>query len=481
MGVFLPLCVVQGGKFLYAFTRTRTYNKERAPTAVYMLVKSNENPSHTLEDLTWTPVSVISTDGYPEVQAASGSFLRFNCAFDVDTGVFTMFHLSFDATMVYSSAGLQYVPQGTSGGNAQPPANAFLGTGTWKKVTFPPDYKWPESGSSRMFNYKDTQNNKTHLMHVYNNSSDVYVSTLDPVTMTVNQGPSWTSTMSGFYPKAFSANSQNLYMMADNYTLTDTTALYQFPINGANRQDSSSTISLLNGTDLITVGEVIGGIDDFTVSVLVIMDIPPVPYMIYQDTKRNFYSVPLSGSLAGIKVAAKKNMTVAENYGDYPPSSINNGSDGGLSDWGSGLGKDGSKSSTGAIVGGVCAVVVVVIAVLGFLYYRRRRQLNNHQGIDKPKTNSPPDSSLPSAAILVEPHLTQSWNQAPIQQVQPPPQQNLQVYDRDQVQQQQTPVTSSTLTYSGSLPGYSRHPPASASTPPVPVHTRPLTTQHGFP
>jgi hypothetical protein len=158
---------------------------------VYMLVKSNENPSHTLNNLIWTPVSVISTMGYTEVDT-SGPLLRYNCAFDVDTGVFTLFHMALNAEYTSSPAGMQYVPLGANDGNAKPPTNAYVGTGTWRNVTFPPDYQWPKAGPSRLFYYKDTQN-KSHLMHVYHNSSNVYVAALDPVAMTMHQGPSWTS------------------------------------------------------------------------------------------------------------------------------------------------------------------------------------------------------------------------------------------------------------------------------------------------
>ncbi|KAG0225405.1 hypothetical protein B0O80DRAFT_486602 [Mortierella sp. GBAus27b] len=529
MGVFFPLCIIQGGKSLYAFAVTRAYH-DRTATTVYMLAKSNENPSHTLEDLTWTPVSVVSSEGYP-VMKSYGTLFRSNCAIDVDTGVFTLFFMATDAQYEFFSVGIQYFPPGASGGNTQPPTNTLLGTGTWRNVTFPPDYQWPKSVAGRLFNYKDPQSNKSQLMHVYHNSSNVYVAALDPVTMTMHQGPSWTSTMSGFYPKSFSANSQNIYVLGENYTLPSTTALYQFPINSANVTDPPqptqfsfngtqtqcygigssyylftfrenplmacqrappASISLVNGTELTALPRVADGLQDqFSVSVFEIMDVQPVPFLIFQDTKRNTFSVPLSGSLAGVKISAKKNMTVTEDYGDYPPPSYSNGPVGPLTGWGSDLGKSGSKSSTGAIVGGVCAVVIVAIAVLGFLYYRRRRQWNNHQSIDKAKPNSP-DSSSPSAAVA-GPHLTQSWNQAPMQLVQPPPLQYLQVFGQDQAQQQhnndhsnkafdtQSPVTSSTLTYSGSLPGYSRYPPTSAPTPTVPVHTRPLTTQHGFP
>jgi hypothetical protein len=234
--------------------------------------------------------------------------------------------------------------------------------------------------------------------------------------------------------------------------------------------------------ELTMLPGIAGGIDQSSVSAIDIVDVPPVPYLIYQDTKRGVFSVPLSGQFAGIKISAKKNMTVAEDYGDYPPPS-----DGAIPGWGSGLGKGESKSSTGAIVGGVCAVVVVVVAALGILYYRRRRQWNDHQGIDRAKPNSP-DSSLPTttAAVAAGRHSTQSWNQEPMQQDQPPLQ-YLEVYDEEQGQQHnydhsnygfaiQHPVTSS-----GPLPGYSRYSPASAPIPPVPVHSRPLTPQHGFP
>ncbi|KAI8355263.1 hypothetical protein B0O80DRAFT_486605 [Mortierella sp. GBAus27b] len=542
MGVFVPFCIIQGGKSLYAFTKTRAYT-DKSYIMVYMLVKSNESPSHTLEDLTWTPVSVIQTSGYAELRSAD-ELLDHNCAFDVDTGVFTLFHKSVGGSS--SAAGMQYFPPGTSGGNPSPPTNALLGSGTWRNVTFPPDYKWIMSSRSRLWNYKDPQSNKTQLMHVYNNRTDVYVATLDPVTMTMIQGPSWTSdqvpgwtpTMAkGFSPRSINANSHSFYILALNDTAWawDRPSLYQFPINSANltspssetptlrtlngtttqcsglsgdyylfnfRENplmvcgrNSSTITLVNGTGTeptMLPGMTGTGVNEWYVGVFEVVDIPPaVPYLIYQDTKRNFFSVPLSGQSAGAKFYPKKNMTVTENYGDNLPPWITLAPDTPLSDWGSGRSKDdGSKSSTGAIVGGVCAVVVVVIAVFGFLYYRRRRQWNNHQGSDKAKSNSSDSSSPTAAAGATGPHLTQSWNQEPMQQVQPPPLQYLQVDDQDQGPTQQQHnydhsnngfVTQPSVTSSGSQPSYSSYPSASLPTPTVPVRTRPLTEQHGFP
>ncbi|KAG0225408.1 hypothetical protein BGX31_007662 [Mortierella sp. GBA43] len=468
MGVFVPVCIVQGGKSLYAFTVTRAY-KERTNTKVYMLVKSNENPSHTLENLTWTPVSVISAQGFVEVQIL-GDSRGHNCAFDVDTGVFTLFYRDYSFLYNPTMTGIQYTPPGASGGNPQPPTNALVGSGTWRNVTFPPDYHWERIGHNRLTNYRDPQSNKTYLMHVVNNSTDIYVATLDPVTMTMKQGPSWTPSQMRDYhfsPQSINIISQNIYVMTQNVSLHDAVTLQQFPINGADPTSPPSqttalnfngtqtqcsgptkahillnfrenplmiceinpptAISQVNGTELVILpGITAGGIDEWQTSVIEVVDMPPtVPYLIYQDMDNNIFTVALSGPYAGTKIFSK-NMTVAEDYGDNAPPTVTNGSDGPISDWGSGLGKSGSKSSTGAIVGGVCAVVVVVIAVLGFMYYRRRRQLNNHQGIDKAKPNSSDSSSPTAAAAVTEPHLTQSWNQEPMQQVQPPPLQYLQ-------------------------------------------------------
>ncbi|KAG0226412.1 hypothetical protein BGX31_007301 [Mortierella sp. GBA43] len=448
MGLFVPSCITQGGKSLYAFTTTSAYS-DRTSTKVYMLVKSNENPSYTLEDLTWTPMSVIPTVGYTEIKY-SEALRDHNCAFDVDTGVFTLFHQAYNGNFSYP-AGMQYIPSDASGGgSSQPSTNALFGSGTWRNVTFPPDYKWLASRPNRLFNYKDSQS-KTHLMHVYNNVTEVYVATLDPTTMIMNQGPAWN-------------------------TLDHTT----------------TPVTLLNGTELTMLTGIIGGAQGTKATVFEVVDVPSIPYLIYQgqDKQHTFFSAALSGPSAGAKVYAKTNMTVAENYGDYP-STVTNGPNGPLTDWGSGLG--GSKNSAGAIAGGVCAVVVVVIAVLGFLYYRRRRrqqQGNHRQGLVKATPNGF-DSSLPTAPGA---GAAQSLDQKPMQQVQPlPPLQSLQVYDQDQVELKhnhdhggngvatQYPVTPSTPTHSALQPGYSSNSPTSVPAPTVPVHTRPLTVQHGFP
>ncbi|KAI8355265.1 hypothetical protein B0O80DRAFT_528507 [Mortierella sp. GBAus27b] len=550
---------LNGGKSLYAFTRTFAHKNGRTPTKVFMLVKSNESPSYTLEDLTWTPVSVVSADGYVDVITV-GDLRRYNCAFDVDTGVFTIFHQAYDAMFNTYPAGVQYIPPGASSGNPQPPTNTFFGTGTWRNVTFPPDYHWRIVNSGRLLNYKDSQNNK-QLMHVLNNLTDVYASILDPVTRTMIQGPSWTSdqvpgwtpTMAkGFSPMSINVISQDVYILSRNYSFPDTTTLYRFPINSTHPTSPPSqpttlnfnatqtqcgrlgekqfvlnfrenpllvcewipptTVSLINGTELTMLPSIVGGIDRDDMNVLEIVDLPPaVPYLIYQDTTRTFFSVPLSGQSAGAKIYIKKNMTVAEDYGDYPPSAVPTGTNGPLAGWGSGLDKSGSKSSTGAIVGGVCAVVVVVIAVLGFLYYRRRRR----QGINKATPNNAPDSSSPTAPVATAAATAQSLNQKPMQQVPPPPLQYLQVYDQDPVELKdnydqdpvelkhnydqdqvelkhnfdhssngsatQPPVTLATPTHSASLQGYSSYPLTSVPAPTVPVHTRPLAPQRGFP
>ncbi|KAI8363151.1 hypothetical protein B0O80DRAFT_505213 [Mortierella sp. GBAus27b] len=531
MGLFVPSCITQGGKSLYAFTTTSAYS-DRTSTKVYMLVKSNENPSYTLEDLTWTPMSVIPTVGYTEIKY-SEALRDHNCAFDVDTGVFTLFHQAYNGNFSYP-AGMQYIPSDASGGgSSQPSTNALFGSGTWRNVTFPPDYKWLASRPNRLFNYKDSQS-KTHLMHVYNNVTEVYVATLDPTTMIMNQGPAWNTMLPGFSAKSINVDSQNIYILGSNQTLWDTATLHQFPINSTNPtvlpqpslrtfngttsqctgfadsyylfnlrgnplmvcegglDHTTTPVTLLNGTELTMLTGIIGGAQGTKATVFEVVDVPSIPYLIYQgqDKQHTFFSAALSGPSAGAKVYAKTNMTVAENYGDYP-STVTNGPNGPLTDWGSGLG--GSKNSAGAIAGGVCAVVVVVIAVLGFLYYRRRRrqqQGNHRQGLVKATPNGF-DSSLPTAPGA---GAAQSLDQKPMQQVQPlPPLQSLQVYDQDQVELKhnhdhggngvatQYPVTPSTPTHSALQPGYSSNSPTSVPAPTVPVHTRPLTVQHGFP
>jgi hypothetical protein len=177
-----------------------------------------------------------------------------------------------------------------------------------------------------------------------------------------------------------------------------------------------------------------GGFDGELFNVIEVVDNPPaVPYIIYQDMNYRFFSIPLSGQFAGVKVNATRNMTVEEDYGDGPPKTIPNGRNNGRSDSGSGSDK---SSSTGGIAGGVCAAVVVIMAALGFLYYRRRhssrRELNNHQDIGKIEIeSSDPSSPTASATVAGPPHLTQSLSQEPMQHiVRPPPLQYPQVHDQ---------------------------------------------------
>ncbi|KAG0226411.1 hypothetical protein BGX31_007300 [Mortierella sp. GBA43] len=439
MGVFVPLCVVRAGKSLYAFTKTRYYH-DRTYTKVYMLAKSNENPSYTLDDLTWTAVSVIPSDGYIAFDPVPtfGNARNTKCAVDVDTGVFTVFNLARRGPAVsdFVAVGMQYFPPGASGGNPQPPADTVFGTGIWRNITFPPDYHLTIISSSQLFNYKDSSG-KMQLMHVFNNRTDFYVATLDPVTMTMNQGASWTTNIPGwaptwvdFDPLYINVMSQSIYVLSRSYALLPTTTLYQFPLNSANpasplsqpiarnydgtltgcegysdnffllnyrenpllvcEKTRPTTITLINGAEIAMRTQITeGGFDGWLVNAIEVVDNPPaVPYVIYQDMNTRFFSVPISGQFAGVKFNATRNMTVMEDYGDGPPKTIPTGHNNGRSDSGS----DKSSSSTGAIAGGVCAAVVVIVAALGFLYYRRRRSsrrgLNNHQDIGKTEIES---------------------------------------------------------------------------------------------
>lgn len=178
---------------MLAFARTLLYKDRTTSSPVYVLVKSNENPSHTLEDLAWSLVSVIQTAGYPEIEPHS-PMDTYPCAVD-DTGVFSIFYFDLDASPTpRSPVGMQYYPSRNSG-SSQPAPNTLVGNGVWKNVTFPADYHWQTSAQTTLFNFKDPEN-KNHLVHAYLNTpryDNFYVSTLDSVTMTMNQGPTaWT-------------------------------------------------------------------------------------------------------------------------------------------------------------------------------------------------------------------------------------------------------------------------------------------------
>jgi hypothetical protein len=99
---------------------------------------------------------------------------RYSCTID-DKGVFSILFMD---DLYNERAGLQFQPSpaGTSG------------TGTWKNITIPLDYKWKPLHPTELFNYKDTQGMNTLMHATVEGVNDVRVAALDPTTMTMNQG-----------------------------------------------------------------------------------------------------------------------------------------------------------------------------------------------------------------------------------------------------------------------------------------------------
>lgn len=183
----------------------------------------------------------------------------------------------------------------------------------------------------------------------------------------------------------------------------------------------------------------------------------------------------------GVWINGKNNVSVTEEFGDVAPALPTSGNHGPISDWGSELGKSNGKKDTG-IIGGVCAVVVVVLAVLGFLFYRRKRQFQRSSGGSGVEKHIP----APAPSSAATPQLTQP----PLGQ---------QTTDSSSVllngQNAYTPLgqapyanshSNSSVELKGGVPSgspmsaYSRFSPNSAA-PSVPLITRPITAQQGFP
>ncbi|KAF9354900.1 hypothetical protein BGX34_010767 [Mortierella sp. NVP85] len=177
MGVLTPSCVTARDGRIYAFGNALSYSTS-VPSEVYFLVVSNQNPSQTLDDLSWTLVNAVPTTGYAEIKYADilgfHNPNHYSCTID-DKGVFSII---FKDDIYNVKGGLQFQPSpaGTSG------------TGTWKNITIPLDYKWTPLHFTELFNFKDAQGMNTLMHATVEGVNDVRVGALDPTTMTMNQG-----------------------------------------------------------------------------------------------------------------------------------------------------------------------------------------------------------------------------------------------------------------------------------------------------
>ncbi|KAK3807597.1 MAG: hypothetical protein J3Q66DRAFT_444712 [Benniella sp.] len=415
MGILKPSCVTARDGRIYAFGTATSYSTSD-PSQVYFLVVSNSNPSQTLEDLSWTLVSAVPTTGYAEIYYADilgfHSGPNYSCTID-DKGVFSIIFKD-DHNGVTSGLQFQPSPAGTSG------------TGTWKNITIPLDYKWTPLRFTELFNYKDIQGMNTLMHATVEGVNDVRVAALDPTTMTMNQGltPWNISGVSTTYVRVVTSNGKSIFGYGDISIVQ--AWLFEHPLTSASLSPSGSPkrynaseiyavnplfksviikpignnifimnaeatpvhIFVFDGTGFTHLPAVPEGVPAiFSFEFLTGVDAFPVPFIYYGD-KKGIHGIPISGPLAGIRVTAKNNISISEPYGTPPPSPSSPSSSSSspsvslLPTWTVDAKRSGGK--TGAVIGGVCAVVVVVIAVLGFLFYRRKRQLeqtlnSNHQ------------------------------------------------------------------------------------------------------
>ncbi|KAG0005058.1 hypothetical protein BGZ65_012034 [Modicella reniformis] len=182
MGVLTPSCVTTRNGRMYAFGTTLSYDTS-AP--IYYIIQSNDNPSYTLEGISWTLISAVPTAGYSEIKSKNHLVsygYQLSCTID-DKGVFSVLHVDdVDKTQ----AGLQYQP---SPGNGVPsPSSAgIFGVGSWRNITLPTNYRWNEFYFADMFNFKDSQGVNTPMHVTTTNRVIVDVAALDPATMTMKQ------------------------------------------------------------------------------------------------------------------------------------------------------------------------------------------------------------------------------------------------------------------------------------------------------
>ncbi|KAF9937985.1 hypothetical protein BGZ65_000719 [Modicella reniformis] len=329
MGFFIPTCIATDGIRFFAFGLSISYADKKS---VYLLAKSNDYPSHTLVDLTWSLVSAVESAGYGSLPISlemSRDTCNYDCAVD-DTGVFSF--LVKDDFMGISTGGLQYQPSG-----AIITPNRF-GRGAWKNIVIPKDYLWNTGVQSALFNYKDSTTGGNTLMHVSKGEDmAIYAATLDLVSMTMVKGTTpWNSTLDkirNIGPITYTNGS--LYIYGTGY-LSNFIGLSTLPIT---RPGPGA-----------------------------------VPYVFIHD-RSGVYSIPLSGDLQAVMVPTNKNVTVKELFGlpvpnwessAQPPSSSATGFPGGAN----GAGNKG-------LIAGICGLTAGVIAAMVFVYLRRVRRLRN--------------------------------------------------------------------------------------------------------
>ncbi|KAI8355266.1 hypothetical protein B0O80DRAFT_448886 [Mortierella sp. GBAus27b] len=412
MGIFIPSCVISDGSRFYAFGRSRFYGEG---TEVFLLAKSNEHPSYNLRDMTWTVVSAVATSGYPGLPNFT-NMDGYACAVDSDTGAFVVFSYDVPGFVVgVPSAGLEYQP------SAAPTGPSIFGGGAWKGIVLPKGYMWDDSGQSALFYHKDSAGTTT-LMHAFTKpGSDMYVASLDRVSMTMIQGTApWKWTTTPYYNEgAIAYRNNTLYLMAKYYDAPRFYGWAAFPLASSSTTPPTAPPTLYNNTvirdscadtfndvyikplrdnDMVAACLNLNPPQIFVFNGTQYTKLPPtqdlpqngngpstlikslepmtgsdsVPYL-FMHTITSIYSVALEGPFAGVLISGLTNITVDGQFG--LPQAIPRATTSLPVPSSTGPPQSGERKSEGGVIAGICVAAVVVIAALVFVFFRRVRRL----------------------------------------------------------------------------------------------------------
>ncbi|KAF9898739.1 hypothetical protein BX616_003664 [Lobosporangium transversale] len=434
-------------------------NKANVKSTHYLLVRSNDNPSHKLNDLTWTLISSVPKANLSQIEIWD-QMLDFSCAVD-DEGVFTVIAQNYFTT-------------GLNGLQFQPVGNPDQPEGTWKNITIPKVYPWITMKPSTLISIKSGGNgqdgssmNKVFHAFLDKNGSDVMVAELDTTKMTMVLNPSpWKPTVLKrytMYGLAFVNNTLQLY--GHGFSVNEINGLFLIPFNSQGSPPTAGNVRSFDATEIFTYcgnNVSLRPLKERTIvfctyprpahifiyddgskqlthlpaaretydsdNLLSLIPFPgsPYPYIFMHDLS-GIYSIPLEGPLAREKINANKNFTIPD-YFFTPPNGIFNAPPGNSGPPSNGDGNtnnstapkgnpdegQGHKSGTlhPGVIGGISAAVIVAIAIVLCVLFRRRTQSKREEGIQKeggakgkrkasisPKEEEPP---TPKAVVTEE-------------------------------------------------------------------------------
>ncbi|KAI1320918.1 hypothetical protein EDD11_009241 [Mortierella claussenii] len=202
MSVLDPVCVASDGGRLFALAVAQL------SPPLYVLIKSNNNPSPYLTDLSWSLVSKTPLDKV-NVLIGAASANDYVCAVD-DMGVFSILSRRGTSSSTSSEGaerpiGLQYLPAMATASSTE----------EWRDLQLSSGYKWDLSYGSQLFYFKDSAVGTNTLMHATaEGPNGVRMAVLDPKTKLLEQSANaWNLTLSTFAePEAVGVTNNNLFL-----------------------------------------------------------------------------------------------------------------------------------------------------------------------------------------------------------------------------------------------------------------------------